>query len=196
MVGFRTAENVEEVGVVCTQRGGENALIRADKVLRRQRRAIRPERGRPQMKRVAEAVRRDFPAFRDARHGVQVDRIGFHEALEQGMDDIALRHAGGEVRVELGHLVPDAAVQHLFAVTAFDRGLALGAAGRQQEQKAGQEAEKEDHVREMSATAWAAMANPRPMSSLPSLVVALRPTWLISRPAERASAAFISARRG
>ena len=55
---------------------------------------------------------------------------------------------------------------------------------------------REDQERLRRATAWAAMARPRPISSTPSLVVAFRPISSGSRPVDFARAAFIAARCG
>ena len=200
-------EHVEHRRVVGGQGAREHAADRIGKILRGDRLAVGPAGVGAQVEGVGEAVGRHVPALGDAGHRMAVDRILGDQALEEGRGDIDLGQAGDDVRVEVREVGAEAAVQHLFADAAGDVGLALSAAGKQKPTNRHTKDTKEianggpgftcicaSCFLRISATAWAAMARPRPMSSLPSLVVALRPMASTGRPVDRR--ARPSSRRG
>src|SRR4051812_35126045 len=104
------------------------------------------------------------------------------------------------MRVEVRRLGANADVEDAFAIAALDERFALFAAGGQNTEDRGQNTDqaREAHGQSfwISATACAAMARPRPMSSEPSFVVAFTPIASRGRPVDFAKVAFMSARRG
>src|ERR1019366_3321751 len=141
----------------------------------------------------------------DTRHRMQVHGVLRDEAFEERGGHVALGDRGGELWIEVAHLGADAAVQHLFAVAALDGGFAFCATGQQEHQRQARPApacpgppgmRHRVHYCLSKTTAWAAMARPRPRSSMPSFVVALRPISVGNSPVESASMRFISISRG
>jgi hypothetical protein len=193
-------EDVEHVGVVGREGRREDAAEGRNEVLGRDRIAVGPPGVGPQEERVHAAFAGDLPTFGDPGDGVEIDGVLGDEALEEGAEHVALGDAGDEVRIEFGDLVADAAVQDLFAVAALDGGLSFQATRAAQRAEDGRQQQEEAagrrHALAMSATAWAAMASPRPRSPTPSLVVAFKPRLLTGTWVDLARAAFISAMRG
>jgi hypothetical protein len=113
VVGLRARHHVEIVRILGGEGRSEHALPGVDKVPRRDRAAVRPDRVGAQVKRVRQPVRRDFPALRHPRARVQRLRVRNDQPLDQRADDVRLRPAGDRLGIKVGGLRRIAHVEHL-----------------------------------------------------------------------------------
>lgn len=105
------ADRVEDVGVFCSRLRIDHAPERKDKIVRRDRVAIRPFGAGAQLECVAFAVRRHRPTFGDAGHNLTVDVVD-HQAFGQVAQQMRLAHRRGLVRIERLGIAVIAAMEH------------------------------------------------------------------------------------
>lgn len=115
VVSLRVLHDVMHVGVLRRERGLEDPFEGLVEVARRDGIAVGPLGVLAEEKCVSQQVRRNFPALRRARHGVQILRILIREALEEAHEDHVLRHTGDNLRVEVRRLGAVAAMENHLA---------------------------------------------------------------------------------
>ena len=129
MVGLGVQDRVEQLGVGCGEGGRQGAAHGLHKVGGEERLAIGPTGLGAEVKGVNEAIGRDIPRRRDTGHGREVGGVFRDQALEEGGQHVDIPERGGELRIEIGEVGADAAVERLRAVTLLDQGLPRSAGG-------------------------------------------------------------------
>ena len=129
VVGLRVSHRVHEFEAAGREVRREHAPARGDEILRGHGLAVGPAGIGAEVESVGEAVGGDLPRLGDARHGMQVDGIFGDESFKKCRSDVDPGQAGDEVRIEIGEVDAEAAVEHLVADAAFDRSPAWFAAG-------------------------------------------------------------------